>query len=154
TDTDAAAQLDAALYTSAETLRLAAALLYPVLPDSTAKIWEQLGMTTPIDVVRFDSLAWGQLPSGQNIGHIAGLFPRIEAKEAIEKMRKLEEETTIEQAKLLGKALTPKPAEGATPLAAPIAIDDFGKVDLRVGQVLSAEPVKGADKLLHLKIDI
>ena len=40
------------------------------------------------------------------------------------------------------------------PLAAPIAIDDFVKVDLRVGQILSAEPVKGADKLLHLKIDI
>ena len=35
-----------------------------------------------------------------------------------------------------------------------IAIDDFAKVDMRVGQVLSAEPVKGADKLLHLKVDI
>ena len=35
-----------------------------------------------------------------------------------------------------------------------IDIDDFGKVDLRVGQVLSAERVKGADKLLHLKVDI
>ena len=35
-----------------------------------------------------------------------------------------------------------------------IGIDDFAKVDLRVGQVLSAERVKGADKLLHLKVDI
>ena len=35
-----------------------------------------------------------------------------------------------------------------------IAIDDFAKVDLRVGQVVSAERVKGADKLLHLKVDI
>ncbi len=35
-----------------------------------------------------------------------------------------------------------------------ISIEDFAKVDMRVGQVLSAEPVKGASKLLHLKIDI
>jgi methionyl-tRNA synthetase len=40
-----------------------------------------------------------------------------------------------------------KPTEGV------ISIDDFAKVDLRVAQVLSAEPVKGADKLLHLKVD-
>ncbi len=45
TDPEAQAKLDAALYTSAETLRLASALLYPVLPESTTKIWEQLGMT-------------------------------------------------------------------------------------------------------------
>jgi methionyl-tRNA synthetase len=154
TDPAAQSQLDAALYTSAETLRLAAALLYPVLPASTARIWEQLGMTVPIESVRLDALAWGQLPAGQKIGHIAGLFPRIDLKEAVDKMRALEEEVSAQQAKLLGKTLAPKPAEGVTPLAAPIAIDDFVKVDLRVGQVLSAEPVKGADKLLHLKIDI
>ena len=35
-----------------------------------------------------------------------------------------------------------------------ISIDDFSKVDLRVGEVKWAEPVKGADKLLHLKVDI
>ena len=43
---------------------------------------------------------------------------------------------------------------GIAPIADTIQIDDFAKVDLRVGQVLSAEPVKGADKLLHLKVDI
>ena len=40
------------------------------------------------------------------------------------------------------------------PIAPQISIDDFAKVDLRVGEVKSAEPVKGADKLLHLKVDI
>ena len=55
--------------------------------------------------------------------------------------------------RLLGKP-SPKP-EGCRRTPTPkIQIDDFTKVDLRVGQVLSAEPVKGADKLLHLKIDI
>jgi methionyl-tRNA synthetase len=52
---------------------------------------------------------------------------------------------------MLGKTPTvPPPA----PVSDRIAIDDFVKVDMRVGQVLSAEPVKGADKLLHLKVDI
>ncbi len=153
-DPEAQAKLDAALYTSAETVRIATALLYPVLPESTAKIWEQLGMTEPIGAVRLDNLHWGQLATGQKIGQIAGVFPRIDLKEAVDKMRRLEEEVTVEQAKLLGKPVAPKAPEGVTPLAAPITIDDFVKVDLRVGQVLSAEPVKGADKLLHLKIDI
>jgi methionyl-tRNA synthetase len=153
-DPEVQAKLDAALYTSAETLRIATALLYPVLPESAGKIWEQLGMPTPLADVRLDSLHWGQLVTGQKIGQIAGVFPRIELKEAVDKMRVLEEEVTAQQAALLGKKLAPKPPEGIQPLAPPIAIDDFVKVDLRVGQVLSAEPVKGADKLLHLKIDI
>ena len=45
-------------------------------------------------------------------------------------------------------------AAPVAPLEAQITIDDFAKVDLRVGLVTSAEPVKGADKLLHLKVDI
>ncbi len=151
---DQAAQekLDAALYASAEALRIATALLYPVLPESCAKIWEQLGMPEPLESVRLDSLAWGQLCAGQKIGHIAAVFPRIDAKPAIEKMRELEAQVTAEQAVLMGKApaAAAQPAEGSPQ----ITIDDFSKVDLRVGQVLSAERVKGADKLLHLKVDL
>jgi methionyl-tRNA synthetase len=56
------------------------------------------------------------------------------------------------QAALLGKA--PEPAVPVAPLAPTITIDDFSKIDLRVGEVKSAEKVKGADKLLHLKVDI
>jgi methionyl-tRNA synthetase len=57
------------------------------------------------------------------------------------------------QAELFGgpKAV---PTAAAAPDAAKIAIDDFVKIDLRVGQVVSAERVKGADKLLQMKIDI
>jgi methionyl-tRNA synthetase len=153
-DPETQAKLDAALYTSAETLRIATVLLYPVLPESAEKIWEQLGMTEPLASVRLESLHWGQLPTGQKIGQIATLFPRIDAKEAIDKMRKLEDEATAQQAALVGQPSAPPPPEGVTPLAPPISIDDFIKVDLRVGKVLSAEPVKGADKLLHLKVDI
>jgi methionyl-tRNA synthetase len=148
---EAQAHVDATLYTAAEALRIATVLLSPVLPQSTPKIWKQLGMAEPLESVRLDTLAWGQLPAGQKIGEVSGVFPRIEAKEAIAKMQELEARVTEEQNIMLGKA--PAPAAVA-PISGRISIDDFAKVDLRVGQVLSAEAVKGADKLLHLKIDI
>ena len=109
-------------------------------------------MTEALECVRLDELAWGQLEAGQKVGEVQAVFPRIDAKQAIPKMRDLEVEETARQAALLGKQAPPaQPAPGGSPK---IAIEDFSKVDLRVGQVVSAEPVKGADKLLHLTVDI
>jgi methionyl-tRNA synthetase len=147
-----AQQLDDTLYTAAEAVRIASALLHPVLPESTRKIWAQLGMSEPIESVRYSDLHWGQLAPGQKIGEIAPVFPRLELKETEAKMRALEVEVSAEQAAMLGK--TPAPAPAAAPETAKITIDDFAKVELRVGQVVSAEPVKGADKLLHLRVDL
>ncbi|HWQ53772.1 MAG TPA: methionine--tRNA ligase [Bryobacteraceae bacterium] len=144
-------QLDTALYTAAEALRIATVLLYPVLPESTEKIWAQLGMTAPLEEVRLSELKWGQLPAGMKIGEVGPVFPRAEMKPSIEKMQQLEIKVAAEQAALLGKT---QPAAAASPNGDKITIDDFTKVDLRVGVILSAEPVKGADKLLHMKIDI
>jgi methionyl-tRNA synthetase len=151
---EARQQLDDALYASAETLRIAVALLHPILPESTTKIWEQLGMTQPLSTLELAKLDWGQLAAGQAIGQVAPVFPRIDAKSAIERMRALEEEETIRQAKVLGRSVETQPGAKIDPPSPKIDIDDFIKVDLRVGQVLSAEPVKGADKLLHMKVDI
>jgi methionyl-tRNA synthetase len=146
-----AAGRDETLYTAGEVLRIACILLYPVIPASVAKIWEQLGMAEPLESVQLEGLAWGQLKSGQKIGTVAAVFPRIEAKPAIEKMRALEEAETARQAALVGK-MAPK-AEAA-PESNLISIDEFAKVEMRVGLVRSAERVKGADKLLHMQIDI
>jgi methionyl-tRNA synthetase len=144
--------LDATLYTAAEALRIVTALLAPVLPQSTAKIWAQLGIAEPLEAVKFESLHWGGLKSGHKIGEISPVFPRIELKDAVARMRELEEKISAEQAVLMGKKPeTAEPAEAASPK---IPIDDFLKVDLRVGLVVSAERVKGSDKLMHMKVDI
>jgi methionyl-tRNA synthetase len=146
------AKLNETLYTAAEVVRIATALLAPVLPDSSAKIWAQLGMRTPLESVRLDQLEWGQLPAGQKIGEVAAVFPRMDAKQAIPEMRALEEVEAARQAALLGKTLArAAPAVEGSPK---IAIDDFAKVDMRVARVLAAEPVKGASKLLKLTIDV
>jgi len=148
--------LDLTLYTAAEALRIATALLAPVMPESTARIWSQLGMPEPLESVRLDALTWGQLQAGQKIGEVVAVFPRIDLKEAVDKMCVLEAEVAAQQAALLGKKSTGEsPVTPPTPASdSKIGIEDFAKVDLRVGVVLSAEPVKGADKLLHLKVDI
>jgi methionyl-tRNA synthetase len=146
-----AAGRDETLYTAAEVLRIACILLYPVIPAATAKIWEQLGMREPLESVQLEGLAWGQLKPGQKIGTIAAVFPRIDAKPAIAKMRALEEQETARQAALMGKGAPqaePAPASGI------ISIDEFAKVQMRVGLVLTAERVKGADKLLHMQVDV
>jgi methionyl-tRNA synthetase len=146
---EAQAQLDAVLYTCFEGIRLITALASPVIPESAAKISQQLNIQGP--------LTWGHTPAGHPIGEISPLFPRLDAAVAIPQMKALEEEELARQNALLGKVPEPIPEEPATPfmpLAETISIDDFVKVDLRVGLVLSAEPVKGADKLLHLKVNI
>jgi methionyl-tRNA synthetase len=148
-DQPSQAELSTTLYTAAESLRIATALLSPVLPQSAPKIWAQLGMTDSIDSLRFETLEWGTLQPGQKIGEIAAVFPRIDLKEAVASMRALEETVTMEQNALLGK----KPA-AAEPAGEKIPADDFFKVDLRVGLVKFAERVKNSDKLMHMKVDI
>jgi methionyl-tRNA synthetase len=140
------------LYSAAEALRILCAWTYPVMPNSARNIWIQLGMTAPIESVTFADLHWGKLPPGQKIGSIAAVFPRLDAS-AIVKMENLEVQEKARQAELFGAAKAAGSAAPA-PESNKITIDDFVKVDLRVGQVVSAERVKGADKLLHMKVDI
>jgi methionyl-tRNA synthetase len=152
---EAQAKLDTTLYTAAEVLRVTAVLLAPVLPESAGKLWKQLGLAPPLEEQRIDKLAYGELPPGQPIARGEAIFPRLDAKTAIERMRELEEQETARQNALLGRTSAPVEAQDGRPAASPpITIDDFAKVDLRVGVVVSAEPVKGADKLLHLHVDI
>jgi methionyl-tRNA synthetase len=158
-------QLDAVLYTAAEYIRVITALVSPVLPATALKIWRLLGMQSPVEDIRLVDLAEQSLAAGQKVEPVSALFPRIDAKQAIEKMQELETEETRRQAALFGNELIgmtvsaesrgdSNAASAVAPLEPEISIDDFSKVDLRVGVVKSAEPVKGADKLLHLKVDI
>jgi methionyl-tRNA synthetase len=149
---DSAKLLDETLYTAAEALRLVTALLAPVIPESAAKIWAQLGFTKSLDEIRVAELHWGHLPGGQLLGAVSAVFPRADASVVIEQMRQLEDQELQRQNAMLGR-----PAPAAAPSddgAGKITIDDFAKVDLRVGLIKEAGAVKGADKLLHLHVDI
>ncbi|HVK58444.1 MAG TPA: class I tRNA ligase family protein, partial [Candidatus Kapabacteria bacterium] len=69
-----AARLDEVLYNLAEVCRLIAILVSPVLPDSSAKILEQLNLGSSKQTIA--DLAWGALAPGHRIGQPAPLFPR------------------------------------------------------------------------------
>jgi methionyl-tRNA synthetase len=161
---DSRSRLATVLYTAAEALRIATALAYPVMPDATAKIWVQLGLGD-IEKLALNELTWGQLPLATKLGEIQPVFPRAD-KSAIERMQKMEEQ---ERAPLVEEkpaatisAVTemPAPAQTASPAVAKpatnerISIDDFAKIELRVGLVKVAERVPKADKLLRLEVDI
>jgi methionyl-tRNA synthetase len=169
-DEESRSRLATILYTSAEALRIVTVLAHPVIPDATARIWAQLGLG---DIRKFplSDLRWGQLQLSTKLGAVEAVFPRAD-KSAIERMQKMEEQQrsgpSITEAQpgtsTNAAAIAPvaTQAEAAAPTTKPaatvpdgkISIDDFAKVDLRVGQVKAAEKVKGADKLLRLEVDL
>ena len=101
---ECAAALDETLYTAAEALRVVTALLYPVMPESAAKIWLQLGIPAHLDSDARGGSALGTLAAGQKLRQRwSGVFPRAEAKASIEKMKELEAEELARQMALLGK---------------------------------------------------
>jgi len=161
-DESSRARLEGVLYTAAEALRVVTALAHPVAPEATTRIWEQLGLSD-IGSTRLDELQWGELKPGTRLGKVEGVFPRAD-KSAIERMQKMEDEgrsapETAGEKTAKEAPATPAAAAAAAAAAAPagdkrISIEDFAKVEMRVGQIKVAEKVKGADKLLRLEVDI
>jgi len=156
-DPNAAEQLDTVLANVYDALRVVTVLAAPVLPDSCARIWKLLGFTTDVADERLGALEEAPTEDTRTIPPVEPVFPRLDMKVTIDKLNDLEQSEAARQAALLGKTSEePKPVDEGTPipLSPEISIDDFVKVDLRVGEVKFAERVKGADKLLHLKVDI
>ena len=148
------------LWTTAELLRIMTALAHPVLPDSTAKVWTLLGQATALGATELDGLRWGQLVPGTKLGKFQALFPRVDKPEAIERIEAMANEELNPTPAPTAAPAPSTPAGGAASAAAPaagaekIAIEDFAKVEMRVGQVKTAERIVGADKLLKLTVDI
>ena len=142
-------QLNDVLYNAAEALRIITALVYPVMPHAAERIWQQLGQLGSVKTQRIDKLEWGGLAPGTQVGPGEAVFPRVDSQETLERIDAMEQETT-------GKPAAPPAAAAPAPAAASdkIGIEDFAKVEMRVGLVKTAERVAGADKLLQLHVDI
>jgi len=148
------------LATTAELLRIITVLAHPVLPDSTTKIWTLLGQPGSVSAAELDGLRWGQLTTGVPLGKPQTLFPRVEKSEAIERIESMaNEERNPTAPPAPAPAVASSATAGAATAAAPaasekIGIEDFAKVEMRVGQIKTAERIVGADKLLKLTVDI
>jgi len=148
-DTAKRSELDAVLWSGAEALRVVAVLAHPVLPQATEKIWKALGQVARLSAQRIDQLAWGELKAGTRVGKSEAIFPRVDKEEAIERIEAMEQD--------MRKPAAAPAAPAAAPVPQPpgrISIEDFGKVDMRVGHIKSAERVAGADKLLKILVDV
>jgi len=147
-------RLGSVLYNLAESLRLIGLHLYPVMPTTSQKIWDAIGLHKQVSACLLDEEnGWGGLKTGTAIQPGAQLFPRIEK----ETRTSTEKGTTKEKKVENTTAGTPTPAPTAP--AAPaipemIGIEDFMKVDLRIGRIVAAERVPKSDKLLKLQVDI
>ncbi|MBI4747949.1 MAG: methionine--tRNA ligase [Acidobacteria bacterium] len=158
------------LNTAVEGLRHITVLMACAMPDAATEVWKQLGLVgSPADY-NPQALHWESLPEHTHIGELKGLFPRLN-KEKV--MAEIQEEVNkqAEAKKAIAPASEPQApaapvAEAAPVPTAPVAeaapaeekgyitIDDFVKVELRVGQVLEAERIPKADKLLKLQVDL
>jgi methionyl-tRNA synthetase len=151
------AQLETVLWIAADTLRVVAVLAHPVIPASTERLWKALGQSGAIEGQRIDELQWGTLRAGTKIAKAETLFPRVEKQEAIERMEVMESEPqkpVVAPPAASGSATMGPSGAAAQTAPEKIAIEDFAKVEMRVGQVKTAERIVGADKLLKLTVDI
>jgi methionyl-tRNA synthetase len=129
-------RLAAVMYNLVECLRIASELIRPVMPNTTPKILEQLG----VPEYGWDSAKVFGKAENVTVKKGEVLFPRIDLEKELERLEaaKPHVEETIEK---------PEAKEE-------ISIDDFAKVELRVGEVKAAEKIKKASKLLKLQIDL
>ncbi|WP_096636279.1 methionine--tRNA ligase [Clostridium cochlearium] len=130
-------RLGTVLYNLSETLRIVSVLISAFLPKTSERINEQLN----VNLTTWDSIAsFDGTKAGTKVVKGDALFPRIDVEAKIEELNNLKKEE--------------EPKREIKPIKEEITIDDFDKIDLRVVKVISCEPVKGAKKLLKLKVDL
>ncbi len=150
--------LGTVMYTLLEGMRKVAVHLWPVMPEQSETMLAQLGQHG--DAERWPHLAdevlrWGGLEPGTEVAASSSLFPRLETTKAGKHEDKQAKPAPQGQAeKGDGGKRDPKTAEQQSDAAELLEFADFQRLDLRVGAVLSAEPVQGADKLLQLHVDL
>jgi len=138
------ARLSAVLYNSAELLRIISLYIYPYMPETAGEMWGQLGIEGDIAAAHLqEECRWGGLKPGLRIKKGKVLFPRIEK---IEKSEVRDQE--------LNPPLLKGEKGGLSVSDDTIAIEDFAKIKLCIGKVVTAEGVPGSKKLLKLLVDL
>ena len=135
-DEEKKARLGTVLYNLLEGIRFIAVLLEPFMPETSAKILEQIGS----DVNTLDSIAeFGAIKAGDKVGVATPLFSRLDVEKTLAEI----------------EASLPQPEEEKPEIEglAEIQYDDFAKVELRVCEVVDCKPIKRAKKLLELTLN-
>ncbi|MGH7312819.1 MAG: methionine--tRNA ligase subunit beta, partial [Candidatus Rokuibacteriota bacterium] len=140
-DPAARPRLERVLYVLGESLRILGIVLAPFLPDAAARIRQALGQTGEPGLAQ---AAWGGLQPGAPVSKLSGLFPRVDQRA-----------TVAEGPAGDGTAGAAGPARaGQGEPTTPATKDQFARLDLRVAEVVAAEPVARSKKLLKLTVSL
>ena len=161
-DPKQAETLNAVLYRAAESLRWLGVLLYPVMPQASQAIFGQLGFAGSPGTIDPATLKWGDLEVGQKIAEVTPIFPRIDKGKTMDEIKSphATEAEAVPNAPAAAETKPDPPMQRATEADAVegvtsfIEIGDFAKVEMKVGEVLTADRIPKADKLLLLTIDV
>ena len=153
--------LNAVLYRATETLRWLSVMLYPVMPEASEKIYRQIGLNDEVAKLDPADLKWGELAAGTTIGETEAVFPRIDKNKVMSEISGQKSEVSSQKPEV-GSQKAAAVAEGSANDKEQrtndegkfITIDDFLKVELRVGEIKVAERVPNADKLLRFEVDL
>lgn len=134
--------LDAVLKTLTEVIRIVAILIYPFMHTTSEKIFESIGLAGNSveweEAFEFDKLDGAIIKKGE------ALFPRIDVEKELERLQKEQEEAQkTNEVKKEEAEVKPE-----------IGIEDFAKIDLRVGEIVEAKKHPKADKLLIFKVKV
>ncbi|HQU86340.1 MAG TPA: methionine--tRNA ligase [Pyrinomonadaceae bacterium] len=155
-DENQAETLNAVLYRAVETLRWLSVLLYPVMPEATKNIYQQLGLSDDISTINPENLKYGELQADTNIGETKPVFPQIDKKKVMSEIQ--QGNVAGEQSKEIEVKPVNTEATNNEQLTTNdeqfITIDDFYKVELKIGEVKVCERIPKADKLLRFEIDL
>lgn len=144
------AELNRVLYDLVESLRAISVMIEPFIPTTARRIWAQLNLPQNFDEIRISDIeGWGKTPVGIQINKPEQLFPRIEIEE-----EKLEAKKEVKENKKAKKEEQKAPEKAKENEDGMIGIEDFSKIDLRVVEILAAEPVPKTDKLMKIQVSL
>lgn len=144
------AELNRVLYDLVESLRAISVMIEPFIPTTARRIWAQLNLSQNFDEIRISDIeGWGKTPVGIQINKPEQLFPRIEIEEEKPEVKK-----EVKENKKAKKEEPKAPEKAKENEDGMIGIEDFSKIDLRVVEILAAEPVPKTDKLMKIQVSL
>lgn len=142
-------RLDFVLLNLYEALRLSAMLIAPVMPDTSRRIWTQLGIHDDPVKSQYDAFTWGN-GAGNTLGEAEVLFPRIDIKE----WQKHKEAQKLSQSEAAVSTEAPAQTQPEIQHEATISIDTFQTVEMRVARITKCEEIPRSKKLYKLEVDL
>jgi methionyl-tRNA synthetase len=142
-DENSHAKLAGVLYTLVEGIRIVSIMIEPFMPQTPEKIWEQIGIERGIFTAWETIHAWGTLPRTVQAKKGINIFPRIDKEKELAELEALQVVSVPKTEEIEEVEKLPE-----------ITIEEFAKIELKIGEVIACEKVPKANKLLVSKIQI